>query len=398
MSRRCSTGFALALALALALAPAAAGAEVGSAPFAPAHAQQLIGLEDFTFDSDWFPMDAPLQLRLIVHGGNSVEIDMPGAGLYDWAAGSVHFEGDPGAGRVDVDVGLTLDAKVRFDVLGLQWESDIIGPYDYAVITGDAFTPYLLPGNPERPVLLDDETDPVTLVSVPVTPDIIVAAGNLDIDVYIIVEGELGGQTIDVAAAAPSPQFATIAEEGAAAPLLAGPGPTPDPFVVDATLTCHLVTAPTIVLRPTLVMEILGMKFEVANIEVPIALPPFDDEIRFADVALEFPRPAPEPTTGGGDSHGGTGEDDGGATVDGATVDAGSTGLTATGATGDADSDSASGGADDPGDDGCGCRSDPAPAAPLLALVLLAARRRRTSAILAACPKSKRPTSSGAPS
>jgi len=107
------------LAVLLALAPSHARAEPSVAGFAPKHQQQRVGLEDFTFDSDWFPMRAPLQLRLIVHGGNSVQIDMPGEGRYDWAAETIEFAGDAGAGRLGVDVGFTLDAMVRFDVLGL---------------------------------------------------------------------------------------------------------------------------------------------------------------------------------------------------------------------------------------------------------------------------------------
>ncbi|HEY0133147.1 MAG TPA: hypothetical protein VGB85_03680, partial [Nannocystis sp.] len=106
----------LALASSFALAPTRAGAEVADADFTPTHTQQLVGLDDFTFDTDWFPVDQPVQLRLIVHGGNSVAIDMPGDGLYDWDAGTISFAGDVDAGTFGVDVGFTLDAKVRFDV------------------------------------------------------------------------------------------------------------------------------------------------------------------------------------------------------------------------------------------------------------------------------------------
>ena len=183
-----------------------------------------VGLDDFTFDTDWFPMDAPLQLRLIAHGGNSVQISMPGQGRYDWDSETLDFLGDAEAGHLGVDIGLTLDAKIRFDVLGLQWESDILGPYDYAVIAEDGFTPYLLPGNPERPVSIDDETDPVTFVSVPVTPDIIVAAGNLDIDAYVIVAASLVGDSIEATTLEPAPQLATVLAEGLEVDAVCHPG------------------------------------------------------------------------------------------------------------------------------------------------------------------------------
>ena len=369
-----SAPLAVLLPFALALAPSPARAEVGVAPFAPTHDQQLVGLDDFTFDSDWFPMNSPLQLRLIAHGGNSVRIDMPGAGLYDWSAGAIQFAGDPEAGKLAVDIGFTLDALVRFDVLGLKWESDIIGPYDYAVIAEDSFTPYLLLGNPERPVVIDDQTDPVTLVSVPVTPDIIVAAGNLDIDIYVIVEAALEGDAIEALTSEPELQLVTVVSEGEAVPLPAGPGPAPDPFVVEGTLLCGLRTAPTVVLKPTLVMTILGQDFEVADIEIPVAIPPFNDQIRFDPLAMEFPRPAPVGDSEG-DSHGYSSSDSDSPTTSdtaGATADPGSS-------SGDAASGAGEAGGAQPGeDDGCGCDvRRPDAHAGLLLLALLGLTRRR---------------------
>ncbi len=381
----------LALFLSLSLAPSLAAAEVVSADFTPVHTQQLVGLDDFTFDTDWFPMDQPVQLRLIVHGGNSVAIDMPGDGLYDWGVGKLHFEGDDGAGRFAVDVGFTLDAKVRFDVFGLQWESDIIGPYDYAVISEEPFTPYLLPGNPDRPVQIDDKTDPVTLVSVPVTPDIIVASGNLDIDVYVIVEASLAGQSIEASTTLPTPQLALVAGEGEAVPLGAGPGPLPDPLVVDGVLVCALVTAPTVVLRPTLVMEILGKKFEIANIEIPITLPPFDDTVRFDAITMSFPRPPPLPagetdsdsdsegdSASGGDSHGdshGNSSSDSDTPTTSAGDETGLTDISSSTAADSSGSGSDSAGAATP--DGCECTTHERTPPPLLALMLLGVLRRR---------------------
>jgi len=363
------------LAVLLALAPSQARAEVGVADFAPAHAQQLVGLDDFTYDSDWFPMNAPLQLRLIVHGGNSVQIDMPGEGRYDWSAETIQFEGDAGAGRLGVDIGFTLDALVRFDVLGLQWESDIIGPYDYAVIAENTFTPYLLPGNPERPLVIDDQTDPVTLVEVPVTPDIIVASGHLDIDIYVIVEAALEGTAIEAVTAAPEIQLVTVLAEGEAVPLAAGPGPAPDPLQVDGTLICNLQTAPTVVFKPTLVMEILGQKFEVADIEIPVAIPPFDDQVRFAPIAMSFPRPPPSPGVDSeGDSHGYSSSDSDTPT---SSDTASGTGVGSDGTSGDS-SDADAEGAQPGEDDGCGCNTcGPGPAGLLLLALLALPRRRR---------------------
>jgi MYXO-CTERM domain-containing protein len=382
MARVWSPLLGLGLAAPLALGPTSAAAEIGVAEFSPEHLQQLIGLDDFTYDSDWFPMDSPVQLRLIVHAGNSVAIDMPGDGLYDWEAAAIHFEGEPDGGRFGVDVGFTLDSKVRFDVAGIQWESDIIGPYDYAVISETAFTPYLLDGNPDRPAMIMDETDPVTLVSVPITPDILVAAGNLDIDVYVIIDGAVACDAIEVATIEPKAQWDAVTIEGESKHLDAGVGPLPDPFVVDGVLFCNLETAPTIVLKPTLVMTILGTDYEIAGIDIPVMIPPFDDTIQFNTETMEFPRPEPPPepeTTGtdSGTSDGATGS--GGATDSGA----GTTGASATDTDSSSATEGASGGFGGPDEEGCACSTGGGPG-PLdlgfgLGLVVVAAGRRRRS-------------------
>ncbi|MEZ4382480.1 MAG: hypothetical protein R3A79_14180 [Nannocystaceae bacterium] len=378
MARVWSPLLGLGLAAPIALASPVAAAEIGVDEFSPEHLQQLVGLDDFTYDSDWIPMSSPVQLRLIVHAGNSVAIDMPGEGLYDWDAAAIHFEGAPEGGRFGVDIGFTLDAKVRFDVAGIQWESDIIGPYDYAVISETAFTPYLLEGNPDRPAMIMDQTDPVTLVSVPITPDIVVASGNLDIDIYVIIDGALACEAIEVATLEPKAQWEAITVEGASAALDAGAGPLPDPFVVDGVLFCDLETAPTIVLKPTLVMTILGKDYEIAGIDIPVMIPPFDDAIQFDTQTMEFPRPEPPPPpeTTGSDS----GTSDSATGTGGATTTDGSSGGVSDSDAASA-TDGASGGFGGPDEEGCACAAGGRPA-PLdlgfaLGLVLVAAGRRR---------------------
>ncbi|MFY0539286.1 MYXO-CTERM sorting domain-containing protein [Nannocystis pusilla] len=167
-----------------------------------------------------------------------------------------------------------------------------------------------------------------------------------------------------------------MTEEGALASLPAGPGPLPDPFLVDGVLVCDLTTSPTLVLKPTLVMEILGQEYEVADIEIPIELPPFAENIRFDAITMSFPRPAAvEPTTGAdseGDSHGMSGGEDE-PTTSGA-AETGGTGED-TGSSTDADG-SASGGQTS-GDDGCGCRSSGSSGALVMLALLGRAPRRR---------------------
>src|SRR5690606_4514494 len=145
-----------------------------------------------------------------------------------------------------------------------------------------------------------------------VVPDILIAHGHLDIDVIVEVTGALECSSIEARTGAPEPALAVIAEELAQVPLAAGPGPLPDPFVVDATLFCDLETTPTIILNPLLIMEVFGKEYQVAGIEVPIDLPPVDEALELGPLELLFDRPPPAPDDGGttsaGETDAGTGD------------------------------------------------------------------------------------------
>ena len=126
-----------------------------------------------------------------------------------------------------------------------------------------------------------------------------------------------------------------------------------------------------------------GQDHEVADIEIPVAIPPFDDQIRFAPIAMSFPRPPPDP---GGDSHG----DSHGYTSSDSDSDTPTSGdedtVAGSGTTGDSeagpetiDGSAGGAGAGGPGDEGCACdvRTPGRGPAALLWLALLGLRRRR---------------------
>jgi hypothetical protein len=333
------------------------GAEPATDRFEPRLQRDLVGFQDFDFDSGWFPPASPVQLRFYAHAADSIEIEMLGDGLYDWDAETIAFAGDPMAGRFSIDVGLELQASVRFDVAGLVWESDILGPWDYAVTSEAFYTPYLLPGNPERPVEVDDQTDGVPVASVPIVPDIIVASGNLDVTVAADVTARLEGLRIEATTIGDA---ALVDAEGVPSPL--SPSLGADPLPVDGVLVASLQAAPVLIVRPHLVMSILGQDFEIFGIDIPIALPETDEELVFDPEPMLFAAPEPPPSaeSGGLDESG-----EGGAE--------GATGGTET----DTD-DPLLGGEDPPA--GCGCRSTPSRGTTLsLALLALGLLRRRRS-------------------
>ncbi|MEM9453673.1 MAG: hypothetical protein AAGF11_05810 [Myxococcota bacterium] len=338
--------------------------------FEPSLEQQLVGFQDVDFDSGWVPANGPLQLRFYAHAADSISIDMLGDALYDWNAEAIEFVGDLQGGHFAIDVGLELQASVRFDVAGFQWQSDLLGPWDYAIISEALFTPYLLPGNPDRPVEIDDQTDGFTVASVPIVPDIVIASGNLDVDVAADITASLEGLRIEATTEGDS---AIVDAEGVPSPL--SPATTDEALEVEGVLVTNLQTAPVLIVRPHLVMSILGQEFEIVGIDIPIALPPTDDSLVFEPQLMLFdapePPPAPPASDDGGPDDSGTGEPlppfEG-----------------TSGSTGEAGSDQSGGGQLPPvGDDGCGCRSQahaPRPTTGLawwLLLLGVAPRRRQ---------------------
>jgi MYXO-CTERM domain-containing protein len=282
---------------------------------------------------------------------------MYGEGSYDWESEQLHFVGDELGGTFRYDVGLLIHAEVQADVIGFNWQSDLLGPFDYLIEDEAEFDPYLLMGNPDRPAMVADSAEGATVASIPLVPDIVIASGNLDIDLGYDVEAQLWSNSISADGPLNS---AAVIEEGEAVSILPDQVQDyTDPLEVDATLLSHVTTQTTIVIRPHLVMEILGTPYDIAGIDIPVELPEMDDDWIFETQTLQLERP--EPSSGesgeGGDED--TGTDDG---------------LSDTG-------DETGAGFDDiAGDDGCNCRAkggQGSPATGLLALLALPLLRRR---------------------
>ncbi|MEM7157230.1 MAG: MYXO-CTERM sorting domain-containing protein [Myxococcota bacterium] len=349
-------------------------AGTASDAFEPRHSQDLVGLEDVDFDSGWLPADSPVQFRFYAHAADSIQIEMIGDGLYDWDTETLSFEGTEMGGYFLLDVGLELQASVRFDLgPGIQWESDILGPWDYAITSDAIFTPYLLPGHPESPVIINDQTDGVPVVSVPIIPDIIVASGNLDVDVAADITAELSGTRIEVSN---DSDAAVVDASLVASPLMADA--EADPMMVEGVMVAQLGTAPVLIVRPHLVMSIIGQEFDIFGIDIPIPLPETDDEIVFDPEMMLFdaPEPVPGDDTGSLDESG-DGGDEG---VDDGMGDGTMGGADEGGTEGETDADGSSAGSiEELG--GCGCNSRGSTPLSGLALLLLALglRRRRVS-------------------
>ncbi|NJK32514.1 MAG: hypothetical protein HC927_08945 [Deltaproteobacteria bacterium] len=308
--------------------------------FTPIYDVQLLGFDDFALDTGWIPGGSPVQMRFYASAANSVKAVLAGDALYDWRDEQLRFVGDPEGGFFEYKVGVELVASVKVDVDLVKWESDLLGPYDYQIDEIAWFTPYLLEGNPDRPVVLSEQSEGFTLVSIPIIPDVVVIAGNLDIDLAVDVEASLQCNRIEVAGPEDMPVFTIEGEQ-----LGMGPGEGPEDLEAQAQLFCQLVTQPTLIVRPHLVLEVLFTEYDIAGIDIPIDLPVVDEEVAFDPLTVSFPR-WEEPSDDDGESGGESGEDSGEAGDEGFADEVG-------------ESDTGEGpGVGELVDDGCNCSSE----------------------------------------
>lgn len=293
-------------ALVVWLLPTAAAAQgpTEQSEFSPFYEQLLLGFEDAGVDTGWIPSGSPVQMRFFADAANSITIDLPGAAHYDWRTEELRFEGDAMAGLFEYDVGLEIVASVKVDLAVAQWQSDLLGPYDWGIEASTTFTPYLLEGNPDRPAVIADKSGALDLVSIPLIPDIVIISGNLDIALYVDIEASLHCNRIEVIG--PDGELTNFTLEGQS--LWVDPGEGPDDLLLPATAYCQLTTLPTLIIRPHLVVTVLLDEYDIAGIDIPIALPIVDEEIQLETIELSFPRwQEPDDADTGGD----TGEDGG---------------------------------------------------------------------------------------
>ncbi len=371
------------------MGPAAASAETLEVDrFEPVRELELLGLQGIDVDTGWQPSGSNIQVRFETHADDNILIEMPGDAVFDWDTGEVHFVGDEDAGVFDLDVGVLLDARFRFDLLGQDFESSFIGPYDLGIFQEASYTPYLLPGNDDRPLLVDDETTPIEVFNYAIV-DALIASGNFFVDAGFDIDTELTCERIDITDADGVEAGSVLAEFEA----LSAAGRDAEIVELFASLHCTLLSDIELILYPGVELEIAFQEFQLVPFELRIPL--LDDRtdaISFEPLPIVFDMPPmdmPGESTGaassGGDGSGGN--ESGSSESDGESGgDSASTGLpdsgpssTSTGLAGDTDTDSAGGMSDSA--DGCGCTSGrPDRVGAALFLILLLSLRRRSAA------------------
>jgi hypothetical protein len=277
-----------------------AAASTESAPYFTERTAPVIATDEFDYDSGWQPPNSGIQVRFTAHGGNSIYVGMGGDGFYDWDTQQISFEGFTEGGSFDVDFGIDIQSQVQFDILGTQWQGDLMPPITYGIFEAIVFDPYLLPGDSNRPAVLEGTVAPVTVLNVPLGIDLVIGSGNFQLAIGADVYAELLGNSITVESETES---ALVDAWDLAVSL--GADPT-SPLDIWATLEAYLYFEITLKLYPSVVLTVLGNNHTLAELELPIETPPVDETWIFEPVALSFAAP---PDAGpSGETQGGNGD------------------------------------------------------------------------------------------
>ncbi len=291
--------------------PSISGATERRARFDVEHEEQLLGLDDFEYDSDWIPAGSAIQVRLFAHAGNTMYLSMDGEAVYEWDTEAIHLEGDPDGGWYDMDIGAEFLAQVRFEILGYTWEGDLIDPFLYGVFESITFDPYLLQGHPDRPATLDAVLPRETLADVPLGIDLLIASGTLHIEIGGTVHSEIESIRAQAWPQSDPLDIAELTQFQTPVPL---PADSRDAdLLCAADLLTRIRVDMTFLLYPSVVITLLGTDYTLAEIEVPIDVPTQEVEWLMGPEELVFE--APPPDAGDDDdsapgTHGSEGGDD----------------------------------------------------------------------------------------
>lgn len=255
------------------------------------------------FDTGWVPSGSPVQIRTLVAVGGATEIALGGTIGTSWPEGlSVSVPGRPGTGRITMDYGLELSVRMRFDVtvagIRYRWEGDVPVPLlpaeDLRTFGEAMFDPFVMPPSMPRPVRVMDSTDRFSVFEYD-------AIGG-----FIPVPGVGGGFTMDLewhlAASYRGDRIAVSGPAGAASAIeienaftVLDPASMLEGFGASSDVVVHpegtLVYDGSIILYPTLFLEIAGSRTDVPIAMIPIDILSLSSAIVFDDVTSHVPLP-----------------------------------------------------------------------------------------------------------
>lgn len=256
--------------------------------------------DDVMLDSGWVPSGAALQVRFAVFIGGSTEVDLGGTAVTSWpSALDVAVPGRPETGRLAINYGIEIIARIRFDVtvsgVNYTWEGDIPIPggipRDLRLADELIFDPFVLPPRDPRPVVAWDDTDMVTVLEVDITDSIIPIpgiGGGFVVDAVASLEGSYQTDWIEV-----SDALSDIETEGASVIVRPDPGAPEFGAAKDMTILPHGTIGydGVVTLLPGLFIEIAGRRFDLTLAEVPLTVVDRTSNTDFDPAMVHVPLP-----------------------------------------------------------------------------------------------------------
>ena len=342
---------ALMVGVVTALVGAEAHAETDSDNFNP---QTTFRPNEFPWTSG--PINLPLEVSVALNASayHEIDIEMLGEAEYDFDGQTLTFTGDEDGGTMENALGVELSVTLDLPLLG----TFDLGLYNIEETANGTFSPYLLPGDIERPFGVNEAIGPNDLVDTSFSQfgfDV-----TLDIDWQLNVPGiEYQSTRIvltDGEDSVISNEVGIYENEDEALDLIlpdAVPGESVDMY---GTLYGELDTEIALVFLVSATVN----EIPIGPIEVPLDYPVNEDlEVEFPVERISFDVPeAPEPGTTTGDDGGSSTTDEPSGESSGGDSD--SDGTT----TGDEPDPTTGGGessggglpaAPEPSDSGCGC-------------------------------------------
>jgi len=252
---------------------------------------------DFDFDTGWLPKDAPVQVRLLTYLHGRTRVDMSGAVSATWPdAIRLRPDGVNGTGLLAIDDGVVVKAMARFsvEVAGKKysWTGDLPGvpKVDLASISHVHFDPWAWKGAP-LPPQTSGKTKQMEIFRVPLT-DAIIPIPGIEGGFQLEGQGEFFAEystlRIGFDELLSPGSIADVDPTKAFTQVLFSSAPS-----IDSTINIHgeLTRQTSLHFIPGLYFEILGKKFDLELVDIPVALPASTKAWDFDPVNVHFPLP-----------------------------------------------------------------------------------------------------------
>lgn len=252
---------------------------------------------DFDYDTGWLPSGAAVQVRLVSYLHGRTRVDMSGSVDATWPdAIRLRPEGLRAAGLLAIDDGIVVKAMARFKVnvagKDYAWTGDIPGvpKVDLASVSSVKFDPWAWKGAP-MPPQTSGKTMQMELWKAPLT-DAIIPIPGIEGGFQLEGQGEFFAEynTLRIA-------FDELTSKGAIGDVDPTTAFTRVLFssapALDSSVFIHgeLTRQTTLHFIPGLYFSILGKKFDLELIDIPVAIPKSTKPWDFDPVAMHFPLP-----------------------------------------------------------------------------------------------------------